>query len=142
MYGPYPLLLVCFLLFLLNDSKTLVLLLLFFFLSFFFFALSYFLLKGVWVIPCRDCQLERSCYWNKAQWQPIRCRYLQWTPRQLRQCLAHRKVVAVIFFSLFSLFLHLSISLILVFVTVIVTLIVIVITIVIIITSCAKIGTS
>ncbi|XP_064476026.1 cadherin-like and PC-esterase domain-containing protein 1 isoform X2 [Ornithodoros turicata] len=51
--------------------------------------------QGRWLLPCGDCAVPQSCFWNEARWMPYRCRHLSISTPALRQCLKNRKLLFV-----------------------------------------------
>ncbi|KAL4227158.1 Cadherin-like and PC-esterase [Mactra antiquata] len=50
---------------------------------------------GQWVVPCRSCSDENSCYWQKATWQPYKCQYTHFPPSTLKSCLNGKKILFI-----------------------------------------------
>eukprot|EP00118_Oscarella_pearsei_P010535 m.65181 g.65181 ORF g.65181 m.65181 type:complete len:368 (+) comp35306_c0_seq5:24-1127(+) len=49
--------------------------------------------QGRWILPCGSCEKRATCFWRKASWVPYKCQHSTLSQRNLRLCLAGRKVI-------------------------------------------------
>ncbi|EEC03865.1 conserved hypothetical protein, partial [Ixodes scapularis] len=51
--------------------------------------------SGRWVLPCENCNIAKTCFWNEARWMPVNCRYADIANLPLQDCLAGKKLLFV-----------------------------------------------
>ncbi|XP_029821921.3 cadherin-like and PC-esterase domain-containing protein 1 [Ixodes scapularis] len=51
--------------------------------------------SGRWVLPCENCNIAETCFWNEARWMPVNCRYADIANLPLQDCLAGKKLLFV-----------------------------------------------
>lgn len=50
---------------------------------------------GRWVLPCKRCNIRKTCFWREAVWQPYNCRHALFSRTTLSKCLARKKLLFI-----------------------------------------------